>query len=292
MHKELIEKLFGQSPSVFRNTELIYSNELAGFISNLGYKGMLCEGLDTVLGSRSPNYLHHPPALPSFACLLKNYRLSDDIAFRFSDRSWEEWPLTADKYAHWIHQLTGAGDTINLFMDYETFGEHQWRESGIFEFIKALPAQLMKNKEFRFMTPSEVIDTYPVRGEYDVPWFSSWADLERDLSAWLGNPLQIDAMDRAYKLEHKVKSLNNPALLDTWANLLTSDHYYYMCTKHWEDGDVHKYFSPYNTPYDAYINLMNVLTDLEYVLEETKPTEVEAKEPVRRKGSKAPAIAT
>jgi alpha-amylase len=266
-HREKIESLFGQTPRVFRNTELIYSNEIGQYVNNLGFDGILCEGLDHILGYRSPNFLHHPPNQPQFACLLKNYRLSDDIAFRFSDRNWTEWPLTAETFANWVHHTAGNGDTVNLFMDYETFGEHQWRESGIFEFLKRLPKEILRHPDFRFMTPSEVIDTYPTRGEYDVPYFSSWADLERDLSAWLGNPLQHDAMERAYKLEHRVKELDDPELLATWSNLLTSDHYYYMCTKHWQDGDVHKYFSPYHTPYDAYINLMNVLTDFEYVLE-------------------------
>ncbi|HEY8512460.1 MAG TPA: glycoside hydrolase family 57 protein [Cyclobacteriaceae bacterium] len=266
-HTAKIEALFGQTPSVFRNTELIYNNELASFIDDMGYKGVLCEGLDYALGARSPNFVYHPPHSASFACLLKNYKLSDDIAFRFSDKGWLQWPLTAPKFAHWIHRIAGNGETINLFMDYETFGEHQWAETGIFEFLKNLPTEILRHPDFDFLTPSKVIDRYPVRGEYDVHAFSSWADLERDLSAWLGNSLQHDAMERIYSLEQQVKSADAPDLLDTWARLLTSDHFYYMCTKYWQDGDVHKYFSHYDTPYEGYINYMNVVTDLEYLLE-------------------------
>ncbi|MBA4053534.1 MAG: alpha-amylase, partial [Marivirga sp.] len=267
MHKEKIRELFQQTPEVFRNTELIYNNEIASFISALGYKGIICEGLDHVLGYRSPNFLYHPPRNIRVKSLLKNYKLSDDIAFRFSDKQWSEWPLTAPKFASWVHQAAGNGDTINLFMDYETFGEHQWPETGIFDFLAHLPAEILKHPDFNFKTPSEVVESYKVRGEYDVHHLSSWADLERDLSAWLGNSLQHDAMERIYHLEKRIKDTNDPVMIDTWANLLTSDHFYYMSTKYWNDGDVHKYFSHYNTPYDAYINFMNVVTDLEHVLE-------------------------
>jgi alpha-amylase len=266
-HTEKVRVLFDQIPTTFRNTELIYNNSLAAFVDDMGYNAIVCEGLDHILGYRSPNFLYHPPRRQDFRCLLKNYKLSDDIAFRFSDRGWPEWPLTASKFAHWIHRAAGNGETINLFMDYETFGEHQWPETGIFEFLKHLPAEILRHPDFDFCTPSEVIARYPARGEYDVHTFSSWADLERDLSAWLGNSLQHDAMERIYGLETAVKNSGNEALLDTWANLLTSDHFYYMCTKYWHDGDVHKYFSHYDTPYDGYINYMNVVTDLEYVLE-------------------------
>lgn len=266
-HTKKIEALFHQTPTVFRNTELIFNNELAAFIESMGYKGILCEGLDFALNGRSPNFVYHPPHSPTFACLPKNYKLSDDIAFRFSDKGWQQWPLTAPRFAHWIHKTAGNGETVNLFMDYETFGEHQWPETGIFDFLRCLPAEILRHPDFDFCTPSEVIARYPARGEYDVHHFSSWADLERDLSAWLGNSLQHDAMERIYALEPLVKSSDAPALLDTWARLLTSDHFYYMCTKYWQDGDVHKYFSHYDTPYEGYINYMNVVTDLEYLLE-------------------------
>lgn len=267
LHAEKIKTHFGQSPQIFRNTELIYNNELAQYIAGLGFKGILCEGLDPILGYRSPNFLYHPPGNDRIKCLLKNYRLSDDIAFRFSNQGWSEWPLTAPKFAGWIHSVAGNGETVNLFMDYETFGEHQWPETGIFEFLKHLPSALLKHPEFTFQTPSEIVNTLEAKGEYDVPALSSWADLERDLSAWLGNSLQHDAMERIFRMESAVKMTNDPILLDTWAKLTTSDHFYYMSTKYWNDGDVHKYFSHYHTPYDAYINYMNVLTDLEHVLE-------------------------
>jgi alpha-amylase len=266
-HKEKIEQHFNQSPTVFRNTELIYNNEIADFISKLGYQGIISEGLDHVLGYRSPNFLYNPPGNAGIKTLLKNYKLSDDIAFRFSNKDWAEWPLTASKFARWVHQVAGNGETINLFMDYETFGEHQWPETGIFSFLAHMPQEILKHPDFNFKTPSEVIEAYSARGDYDVHNLSSWADIERDLSAWLGNSLQHDAMERIYNLEQTVKETNDPQIIDTWANLLTSDHFYYMCTKYWNDGDVHKYFSHYNTPYDAYINFMNVVTDLEHVLE-------------------------
>lgn len=266
-HKEKIEELFSQTPTVFRNTELIYNNEIANFVAALGFKGIACEGLDHVLGFRSPNFLYNPPRNNKIISLLKNYKLSDDIAFRFSNKDWKEWPLTAPKFAHWVHQTAGNGETINLFMDYETFGEHQWPETGIFNFLSHLPHEIFKHPDFYFKTPSEVIAEYPTRGEYDVHHLSSWADIERDLSAWLGNSLQHDAMERIYGLEKKIKETNDEQMIDTWAKLLTSDHFYYMSTKYWNDGDVHKYFSHYNTPYDAYINFMNVVTDLEHVLE-------------------------
>ena len=270
LHKAKIKKHFNQVPTVFRNTELIYNNEIANYISELGYKGIICEGLDHILGYRSPNFIHHPPGNKKIKCLLKNYKLSDDIAFRFSNQGWEEWPLTAPKFASWVHQVAGNGEMINLFMDYETFGEHQWPETGIFEFLQHMPGEIIKHPDFDFKTPSEAIQSYKARGEYDVHNLSSWADLERDLSAWLGNSLQHDAMERIYKLEKEVKESGDLNLINAWAKLTTSDHFYYMCTKYWNDGDVHKYFSHYNTPYDAYINYMNVVTDLEYVLEEYK----------------------
>lgn len=262
-HRRLIHRISGQLPAVFRNTELIYSNELAATVKGLGYEGIICEGADRWLGQRSPNFLYHPPGQPEIKLLLKNYKLSDDIAFRFSDKNWSQFPLTANRFANWAHQVAGNGEVINLFMDYETFGEHQWPETGIFDFLQHLPASLLSHPDFDFKTPTEIIRTYPSRGEYDVPYFTSWADLERDLSAWLGNDLQHDAMERIYQLEPEVKATGNPDLINSWAKLLTSDHFYYMSTKYWNDGDVHKYFSPYDSPYDAYINYMNIVGDLE-----------------------------
>jgi alpha-amylase len=262
-HTEKIEKYFGQTPKVFRNTELIFSNELAMFIEKMGYKGILCEGVDRLLGERSPNFLYKPAGTRNIKALLKNYRLSDDIAFRFSDRGWKEWPLTTDKYVSWLHSIAGAGEVVNLFMDYETFGEHQWESTGIFDFIDHLPEAVFRHPDFDFKTPSEVVDMYPARDTYDAHSYISWADMERDLSAWLSNPMQQEAMKRIFSLEEKVKALNDPAIFATWENMQTSDHFYYMCTKFWSDGDVHKYFSPYDSPYDAYIYYMNAFSDLE-----------------------------
>jgi alpha-amylase len=262
-HKDKIIEHFGQVPTTFRNTELIYNNQLAAYVEEMGYKAILCEGVDRYLGDRSPNFLYKAPSTKNIKSLLKNYRLSDDIAFRFSDRNWKEWPLTTDKFVYWLHQVAGHGEVVNLFMDYETFGEHQWESTGIFNFLDHLPAAVFSHPDFDFKTPSEVAETYPARDTYDVHDFISWADMERDLSAWLSNSMQREAMTRIYSLEEKVKYINEKPLLDIWEKLQTSDHFYYMCTKFWSDGDVHKYFSPYDSPYDAYMFFMNVFSDLE-----------------------------
>jgi alpha-amylase len=269
MHRQQMKKLFGQEPRVFRNTELIYNNDLAHFVSNMGYDAILAEGADHILGTRSPNYLYRPPHAPKLRLLLKNYRLSDDIAFRFSNRDWEQYPLDAGKFARWVTQINGHGVLCNLFMDYETFGEHQWVETGIFDFMRHLPGEIMKSsRENNFLTPSQVIDTNDPAGEIDVPHMISWADTERDLSAWLGNAMQSNALHELYKLETALKEKGDPQLLTDWRRITTSDHFYYMCTKYWSDGDVHKYFSPYESPYDSYINFMNVLDNIQTRLRE------------------------
>ncbi|MCF8253345.1 MAG: glycoside hydrolase family 57 protein [Bacteroidia bacterium] len=261
-HRQLIKKYFKQEPKVFRNTELQYNNELAKVIEDMGYDAIICEGVDRLLGDRSPNHLYKAPNVTKIKSLLKNYRLSDDIAFRFSDRNWSEWPLTAERYAEWVHSVAGHGETINLFMDYETFGEHQWAQSGIFEFMRYMPGYVLKHPDFDFKTVSETAAAYPVRDVYDAHHLISWADTERDLSAWLGNPMQDEAIAKIYELEQEIYDSNDKELLDTWKKMLTSDHFYYMCTKYWADGDVHKYFSPYDSPYDAYIYFMNAMSDL------------------------------
>jgi alpha-amylase len=268
LHRRRIKELFGQEPRVFRNTELIYNNDLAHFVSHMGYDATLTEGADHVLGYRSPNLVYKPPHAPNLKLLLKNYRLSDDIAFRFSNVNWEQYPLTADKFAKWINQINGHGVCCNLFMDYETIGEHQWAETGIFEFMKHLPGEILKNGENRFVTPSQMIDTFEPAGEIDVPHMISWADTERDLSAWLGNAMQSNALHELYKLEGALKEKGDEALLADWRKLTTSDHFYYMCTKYFADGTVHKYFSPYESPYDSYINFMNVLDNVRSRLKE------------------------
>lgn len=268
LHRKKIKDLFGQTPRTFRNTEMIYNNDLARLIESMGYRMVLTEGADQVLGWRSPNFVYQPAGSVKLKCLLKNYRLSDDIAFRFSNHQWDEFPLTADKFAVWLHNIDGSGEVINLFMDYETFGEHQWVETGIFEFLKALPEKVLAHPNFRFQTPAEVERSYGPVSQIDVPQFISWADVERDLTAWLGNHMQNDAIRTLFGLEKKVKKTKDPKLLDTWRKLQTSDHFYYMCTKWFADGDVHKYFNPYESPYDGYINFMNVLADFSSLLEE------------------------
>ena len=267
-HSEAIQKYFNQAPKIFRNTELIYNNELAVFIENLGYRGIICEGVDRLLGYRSPNFLYKPVGTQHIKALLKNYRLSDDIAFRFSDKNWSEFPLTADKFKHWVHAIAGNGETVNLFMDYETFGEHQWESTGIFDFLHHLPEEILKHPDFNFKTPSEVVASYPAREIYDAHDFISWADTERDLSAWFSNSMQQEAIKRIYSIEKEVLACKNPDILKVWERLQTSDHFYYMCTKFWNDGDVHKYFSPYDSPYDAYMYFMNVFSDLEGTVQE------------------------
>ena len=263
LHRKIIERLFNQKPNVFRNTELIYNNELAKEIENMGYKGIIAEGADFILGWRSPNFVYTPKNTNSIKLLLKNYKLSDDIAFRFSEKSWKEWPLTADKFSTWLNAVNGNGNVINLFMDYETFGEHQWDHTGIFEFMRHLPLEVLKNPDNNFKTPSEVVASYSSVGEIDMHNFVSWADVERDLSAWLSNDMQRSALNRIYALGSQVLSTKNEKIIELWRKLQTSDHFYYMCTKWFSDGDVHKYFSPYDSPYDAFISYMNVLHDLE-----------------------------
>jgi alpha-amylase len=262
LHKKKIKKLFGVTPKVFRNTELIYNNELANVVESMGYKGILAEGADHVLGWRSPNFLYQPKGTKKIKLLLKNYKLSDDIAFRFSSKEWAEHPLTAPKFANWVNQINGNGNVVNLFMDYETFGEHQWEDTGIFNFLRHMPGEILKHPDNNFMTPSEAVEAYPAVSELDVHNFMSWADVERDLSAWLSNSMQHEAAHKLYELEPKVLAINNPKLTDDWRRLQTSDHLYYMCTKWFNDGDVHKYFNPYESPYEAFIAFMNVLNDM------------------------------
>ena len=262
MHKRKIKDLFGQEAKVFRNTELIYNNDLANFVSELGYDGLLCEGADHILGYRSPNFIYNPPQAGNVKLLLKNYRLSDDIAFRFSNHDWAEWPLTAPKFAQWVNNVNGNGYLVNLFMDYETLGEHQWEDTGIFDFLEHLPGEILRHPDNDFKTPSEAVASYEPVGEFDVPYMISWADTERDLSAWLGNAMQSNALHELYRMESLVKETADAEIIEDWRKLQTSDHFYYMCTKWFADGDVHKYFNPYDSPYDSYINFMNVLDNL------------------------------
>ncbi|MCH7640823.1 polysaccharide deacetylase family protein [Patescibacteria group bacterium] len=261
-HKEIVMRVLDVEPSVFRNTELAYNNDLANWAEKAGYKAILAEGWDSFLGWRSPNFIYRPKGTKKIALLLKNYKLSDDIAFRFSEKTWREWPLTAEKFASWVSAINGNGELVNLFMDYETFGEHQWEDKGIFDFLKRMPYELLKHPDNNFVTPTEAVKRYDAKDEIDVPYIVTWADTERDLSAWNGNEIQKSAIDFIYKLEEKVLATKDEKLIEDWRKLQISDHFYYMCTKWFADGDVHKYFNPYDSPYDAFISYMNVVTDL------------------------------
>ncbi len=263
LHKKRIQELFNYTPRVFRNTELSYRNDLAKWCEDNGYIGIMAEGWEKVLGWRSPNYLYTPVGCSNIKVLLKNYKLSDDIAFRFGNRGWESYPLSAETYAQWVHAHHGDGNTINLFMDYETFGEHQWEDTGIFNFIQKLPEVLLQHSDTSFKTPSETVQNYNSVGDIDVPSVLTWADTDRDLTAWTGNDIQKDAIAATYALEEDILYIENPELEEIWRKLQTSDHFYYMCTKWSNDGDVHAYFSPYQSPYDAYVAFMNAVSDLQ-----------------------------
>jgi alpha-amylase len=282
LHAKRIKKLFGQTPLVFRNTELIYSNEIGDMVYDMGYKTMITEGAKHVLGWKSPNYLYYSASNSKLKLLLKNFQLSDDIAFRFSERRWNEWPLTAEKFVGWLGATQPKEEVINLFMDYETFGEHQWAETGIFDFLKAFPAQLLKKTNISFSTPSECAARLQPVAPLNAPYPISWADEERDLTAWLGNEMQDEAYRKLYLIEDKVRQLNDAELLSAWRKLQTSDHFYYICTKWFSDGTVHRYFNPYASPYDAFINYMNVLSDFT-IRVETKWTELSLSEKTGRK---------
>ncbi len=261
LHSRRINELFGQKPTAFRNTEMIYSDEIGEMVHDLGFDTMLTEGAKHVLGWKSPNYLYCNARNPKLKVLLRNFTLSDDISFRFSHHGWPEWPLTTEKFIGWLNDIEPEEEVVNLFMDYETFGEHQWKETGIFDFMAALPARVLKNTNFRFATPTELGKKLQPVSAIHVPYPISWADEERDLTAWLGNEMQDEAFDKLYSLEPKVKSCSDPGIKTDWYRLQNSDHFYYMCTKWFSDGDVHKYFNPYNSPYEAFINFMNILSD-------------------------------
>jgi alpha-amylase len=272
LHRKKVKQLFNTLPKVFRNTELVYNNELAKYAEDMGYKGILAEGADHVLGWRSPNFLYRPVTCSKIKLMLKNYKLSDDIAFRFSNKGWNEHPLTVPKYAKWVNAINGNGNIVNLFMDYETFGEHQWADTGIFRFLEALPKEILKHPDNDFLTPSEAIKRYDTVADLDVHNLISWADVERDLSAWLGNRMQSSAISKIYEIEKKIKASKDPKLLEDWRKLQISDHFYYMCTKWFSDGDVHKYFNPYDSPYDSFIAFMNIINDLNIRLSKGKKT--------------------
>lgn len=267
LHRRKIKELFGQEPTAFRNTELAYNNDLAWWADKAGYKAILAEGWDPVLGWRSPNFVYQPNYTDDIKLLLKNYRLSDDIAFRFSETARSDKPLTAATFAHWLSEDKEA-EVFNLFMDYETFGEHQWEDTGIFEFLRALPSEWLKNQGYSFQTVTEAAESRQVKDRIDMPHTVTWADTERDLTAWLGNSMQHQAVLALFSLEDQVLASGDEKLIDDWRKLTTSDHFYYMSTKFWNDGDVHAYFSPYETPYEAFINFMNTWHDVRFRLSE------------------------
>ena len=281
-HSALIEELFGVKPVTFRNTELIYSNGIGEMVYDMGYKTMLTEGARHIMGWQSPNYVYTGETQPKLKLLLRNYTLSDDIAFRFNQNK-----VTADQYVGWMKESAKEGDIVNLFMDYETFGEHQSVDTGIFEFMKALPAAILKDGTFGFATPSEVAKKYKPVSDIAVDDPISWADEERDVTAWLGNELQSEAFKKVYAMTEKLSIVNDPDLWMDYGHLQESDHFYYMCTKFFSDGEVHKYFNPYDTPYEAFINYMNVISDFQIRLDE-KRAALDVKETAQKELKKAP----
>lgn len=266
VHRTKIRELFGVETSVFRNTELAYNDELAHWADGYGFKGILAEGWDPILEWRSPNHVYRPAGTENIALLLKNYRLSDDLAFRFGNKAWAEWPLTADKYNQWANASIENSPLINLFMDYETFGEHQWEDTGIFGFFEQFVGEWLNNPDNTFYTVSEAITTSDPVGEISMPHTVTWADSERDLTAWLGNAMQQEALRHLYALEGDIIRTGDVQLISDWRSLQTSDHVYYMCTKWFTDGDVHAYFSPYESPYDAFLYFINALRDVRWRL--------------------------
>jgi alpha-amylase len=266
LHDEKVFELFGVHPKVFRNTELAYNDNLAMWADQKGYTGILAEGWDKVLGWRSSNYVYRPAGCKNIKLLLKNYRLSDDIAFRFSNRGWSEWPLTVPKYMNWLDMDCLRGNLINLFMDFETFGEHQWKDTGIFEFMDGLISKWLSVYENKFVTVSEACNLSDPVDEISMPETVTWADMERDLSAWLSNSMQTSAMKDLYAMREDILATGDKKLISDWRKMTTSDHPYAMCTKYWNDGDVHAYFSAYASPYEGFMYFMNVLRDIEYRL--------------------------
>ena len=276
-HDEKIYQLFGQKPKVFRNTELIYDDDIAAMVASMGFKGAITEGAKHILGWKSPNYLYKAASAPKLKLLLKNSKLSDDISFRFSNPEWAAYPLTADKYINWIATLPEEEMLINLFMNYETFGELQPRESGIFEFMKALP-RFAAEHGIEFMTPSEVVSKMKPVSELSVMHPISWADEARDTSAWMGNILQEEAVNKLYCLGERIRLVADKRIRQDWNYLQASDHFYYMSTKHSSDGSVHSHYSPYDSPYSAFTNYMNVLSDFLIRVREQFPEEIENEE--------------
>ena len=265
-HRNKIREVFGVETRVLRNTELSYNDDLAKWADEHGFKGILAEGWDPVLQWRSPNFMYKPTGTKNISLLLKNYKLSDDVAFRFGDRGWSQWPLSAETYNNWANDSITDKQIVNLFMDFETFGEHQWKDTGIFEFYDAFVSKWLDNPANTFYTVSGAVDAFEPVGEISMPNTVTWADTERDLTAWTGNSMQREALRCVYSLENDIMNSNDLDLISDWRKLQTSDHVYYMCTKYFNDGDVHAYFSPYKSPYDAFLYYMNAIRDLRWRL--------------------------
>lgn len=282
-HGKLIEELFGQRPAVFRNTELIYSDEIGDTVYKMGYEAVITEGARHILGWKSPNYLYCNALNPRLKVLMRNYRFSDDISFRFSNSGWNEFPLTAEKYAGWMKSLPKAEEIVNIFINYETFGQLHPKSSGIFDFISHLPGIVLKTKELEFATPVEVVRKYQPVSSIHVPYPISWADEERDLTAWLGNELQKEAFDKLYQLKDRMRDCADKRMQKDWIYLQSNDHLYYMCTKFFSDGEVHKSFNPYANPYEAFINYMNVMSDFSFRLNAIVPKSAKDREIVKLK---------
>jgi alpha-amylase len=264
-HAAKIEEVFGVKPVTFRNTELIYDNSIGELVYEMGYKTMLTEGARHIMGWQSPNFVYTGETQPRLKLLLRNYGLSDDIAFRFAQNH-----VTAEQYVGWMKENAKEGDIVNLFMDYETFGEHQSADTGIFDFMKALPGAVIADGTFGFVTPAEAVKKHKPVADISVEDPISWADEERDVTAWLGNELQSEAFQKVYAMKEKLAIVNDADLYEDWGHLQESDHFYYMCTKFFSDGEVHKYFNPYDTPYEAFINYMNVISDFQIRLDEKR----------------------
>ncbi|MEI6901320.1 MAG: glycoside hydrolase family 57 protein, partial [Bacteroidota bacterium] len=274
LHVDTIQKNFGQKPVTFRNSELIYSDVIGEMVAEKGFTTMMTEGARNVLGWKSPNYMYCNAINPKLKLLLRNFRLSDDIAFRFSTQTWPEWPLTTEKFTGWLNQIDSKEEVVNVFIDYETIGERQWKETGIFDFFRSLPKAVFANTDFSFSTPRELNDQLQPVASLHVPYPISWADEERDLTSWLGNELQDEAFHKLFETWEKIKQIKDPGIIRDWGRLQTSDHFYYMCTKWFSDGAVHKYFNPYSSPYEAFINYMNVLSDFIIRLDEALTPQV------------------
>ncbi len=268
MHTQRIGTLFSQKPQTFRNSELIYSDSIGETIGNMGFHTMLTEGAKHILGWKSPNYIYCNNLNPKLRVLLRNFRLSDDMSFRFSEQKWSEWPLTAEKFVGWLNTMDPHEEVLNLFMDYETIGEHQQKETGIFDFFYHLPKAVFTNSNFSFATPEELYQRLQPMGAISVPYAISWADEERDLTAWKGNDLQAEALSKLYSLSDDISKCNDPVILRDWGYLQSSNHFYYMSTKWFSAGEIHKNFNPYGSPYDAFINYMNAISDFSIRVEE------------------------